>query len=396
MRSPCRFALPWLAALMLLAAPAAQGTSPAPEPDGPKDVLQGNPLHGRQLFVSKGCIECHSVRGAGGRVGPDLGLKVFSKSVYEIAGVLWNHSPFMGKKMSQMGIRRPQFTPEEMLDLISFLYFLNYFDPPGDIRVGRQLWVEKRCADCHSPQQGRTPIGPSLESMENPTTVSLAQSMWNHGTRMLEMLRGRNIEPPHFEGSEMVDLAAHIRQTNRNPRRQLFSLGDPRQGQRLFREKGCASCHAGGKGPDLTDPRFQASVSQITGQMWNHLPRMYQQMQRQGMPFPIFSGEEMNHLISYIYSLAYVGKPGDPRKGAEIYRQKSCFSCHGEPGKGQEHLGPDLATIQSSLVLGALPTMWNHAMNMESRMREKGIAWPRFESEEMADLQAYLRTARSH
>ncbi len=101
----------------------------------------------------------------------------------------------------------------------------------------------------------------------------------------------------------------------------------------------------------------------------------------------------MNHLISYIYSLAYVGKPGNPTKGAQVYRQKSCVTCHGEPGKAQQRLGPDLATLRSESALGTLSIMWNHALSMEARMQEQKIPWPRFDGDEMADLQAYLRAA---
>jgi cytochrome c2 len=302
--------------------------------------------------------------------------------------------------MTQMGIRRPQFNPAEMLDLISFLYFLNYFDPPGDVRVGRQLWVEKRCADCHSSEGRAKNVGPPLERMQSPpASVFLAQSMWNHGAAMLGLFRRLKVEPPTFHGTEMVDLAAHIRQVNRNFRKQLFNLGDPREGEKLFRSKGCASCHASAanqnrRDPDLSGPEFQASVSQITGEMWNHLPRMYDRMIEKRLPFPIFSGEEMNNLISYLYSLAYVGKPGDAQKGSMVFREKRCVFCHGEPGKNQQRLGPDLATVQLNSPLGVLPTMWNHALEMEGRMRENKIAWPRFEGAEMADLQAYLKSAR--
>ncbi|MBI2822566.1 MAG: c-type cytochrome [Acidobacteria bacterium] len=371
---------------------------PADAADASRGLLNGSPIHGRQLFVSKGCIECHSVRGVGGTVGPDLGLKVFNRSVYEIGGILWNHSPFMGSKMAQMSIQRPQFSAEEMLDLISFLYFLNYFDPPGNVRAGQQLWVEKKCADCHSGEGGRQTVGPPLEKMHSPSTsVFLAQSMWNHAAQMFEMFRRRSIEPPTFQGSEMVDLAAYIRQANRNPRRQLFSLGDPQKGEDLFRSKGCAACHAPSAGaaaqaPPLGGPQFQASVSQITGQMWNHLPRMYDRMTRQGLRFPTFSGEEMNDLISYLYSRAYVGRLGDPQKGAVVFREKRCMSCHGQPGKSEQRMGPDLADVQMDSPLGTIPAMWNHAMEMEGKMAQQQIVWPRFEGTEMADLQAYLRS----
>jgi len=362
-----------------------------------KSLLEGDPVHGRAIFVSKGCIECHSVRHVGGTVGPDLGLKVFNKTVYEIAGILWNHSPFMSRKMEQLGVRRPQFTSVEMLDLVSFLYFMNYFDPPGDVQLGRQLWVEKKCSTCHSLGNEEEKVGPRLDRMQSPlTSVSLAQGMWNHGTQMLEMLRSLRIEPPTFRGTEMVDLVAYVRQLNRNPRRQFFSLGDPHKGEILFRSKGCSSCHSatsGGPAPDLRGSRFQASVSQIAGQMWNHLPQMKRRMGQLGIRFPTFSGEEMNHLISYIYSLAYVGQLGDPKRGAAVFEQKRCVSCHGLPGKKEQKLGPDLATVAMDSPLGVIPAMWNHAIQMEGKMKEKQVAWPRFDGSEMTDLQAYLMAA---
>jgi cytochrome c2 len=363
---------------------------------GEKDLLNGNPARGRELFVSKGCLECHSIRGVGGTVGPDLGLKVFNKSVYEIGGILWNHSPFMAQKMVQMGIQRPDFEATELLDLISFLYFLNYFDPAGDLPIGRELWVDKRCADCHSIGDEGGKTGPRLDQMENPpTAVFLAQSMWNHGAQMMRSFQRLNVDPPTFLASEMVDLAAFIRQANRDPRRELFSLGDPLQGETLFVSKGCASCHASGgnQAPQLSGSQFQASVSQIAGQMWNHLPRMYERMTSQGIQFPTFSGEEMNHLISYLYSLAYIGRPGDEKKGQIVFEEKGCIQCHGPPGKGEPILGPDLATISLDSPLGAIPAMWNHALEMQGNMRAKEIVWPRFEGSDMADLQVYLQAS---
>jgi mono/diheme cytochrome c family protein len=122
---------------------------------------------------------------------------------------------------------------------------------------------------------------------------------------------------------------------------------------------------------------------------------MYDRMTQTGLRFPTFSGEEMNHLISYLYSLAYVGRPGDAQRGESIFRDKRCVSCHGLPGKNQERLGPDLAAVKSDSPLGTIPAMWNHAMEMEGKMQQQQIAWPRFDGSEMADLQAYLRAARA-
>jgi len=360
-------------------------------------LLSGDPIRGRQLFVSKGCFECHAIRGVGGAVGPDLGLKVFNKSVYEIGGVLWNHSPLMSQKMAQLGVQRPEFTESEMLNLISFLFFLNYFDSLADPQRGAQLWTERRCASCHSAGNQMGTSAPEVDRIESPNAVSLAQGMWNHGVQMLEMFRRMDVPFPAFRGSEMVDLAAYIRQQNRSPSRALLEVGDPAEGEELFRVKGCRSCHQTGgvQAPELGGPQFQATVSQIAGQMWNHLPRMSEQMNRQGIRFPTFSGSEMSHLIAYLYSRAYVGKPGDAERGEMVFREKGCVNCHTIGASDPPTSILDLAAVSMDSPLGVIPAMWNHALNMELQMKTRDLAWPRFEGSEMADLQAYLQKQRS-
>ena len=55
----------------------------------------GDPIRGQSLFVEKGCVQCHAVRGTGGRVGPDLGRTAVKGSFFELAAGMWNHSPVM-------------------------------------------------------------------------------------------------------------------------------------------------------------------------------------------------------------------------------------------------------------------------------------------------------------
>jgi cytochrome c2 len=69
-------------------------------------VSPGSPKRGEELFGEKRCVECHSVRGHGGKVGPDLGLTV-KGSLMRIAGTMWNHGPKMWAKMAERGIEVP-------------------------------------------------------------------------------------------------------------------------------------------------------------------------------------------------------------------------------------------------------------------------------------------------
>ena len=61
---------------------------------------------GRQLFETLSCVQCHSVNGKGGSIGPDLGRIVdrgFTPA--SLAATMWNHAPAMWAAMRQQGIR---------------------------------------------------------------------------------------------------------------------------------------------------------------------------------------------------------------------------------------------------------------------------------------------------
>ena len=58
-------------------------------------ILPEDPSRGGQLFVSKGCVKCHTVQGEGGKAGPDLGIIGPDSTQLELAAELWNHAPLM-------------------------------------------------------------------------------------------------------------------------------------------------------------------------------------------------------------------------------------------------------------------------------------------------------------
>lgn len=86
---------------------------------------------------------------------------------------------------------------------------------------------------------------------------------------------------------------------------------------------------------------------------------------------------------------------GDPHAGAHAFREKGCGHCHAVNGVGAK-LAPDLGFQRSGrATLNELVTeMWNHAPKMWRQMEAKKLAYPRFGTREMADLFAYLYTAR--
>ena len=357
----------------------------------------GDPVQGQAIFQSKGCVRCHAVRGAGGRIGPDLGRKVVQSSFYEIASGMWNHSPAMGERMEEFKVTRPYFDGNELADVAAFLYFLKYFDEPGDPRIGQTLFTEKHCIRCHQVAGQGGQVGPRLDTL--PRTVSplrIAQDLWNHGAAMVTAMEMQGLDVPTFQDSEIIDLLAYLRnQGQRGTTREFQSAGDPEKGRSLFTTKGCDRCHAifGSRaklGPDLGRAELRGSVTQIAGGMWNHWSGMAQAMQSLGMRRPEFQGEELADLFAYIFIARYEGAPGDQARGENVYREKGCAICHRPDRKGE--IGPPLLEISSEPKESVVQKMWNHAPQMWERMQARQVPWPRLEPDELADMLSFLAT----
>lgn len=356
----------------------------------------GNPIRGQSLFVEKGCVQCHAVRGTGGRIGPDLGRASVKGSFFELAAGMWNHSLVMGRKMKEERIIRPSFRGDEFGDLIAFLYFLNYFDEPGDPKVGKVLFAQKHCIECHRLGREGGTTGPPLDRLPRGTSpLRIAQDLWNHGPVMASAIRRVGLDVPKFEGNEIVDLFAYLRSHgDRQEAREFRSAGDPDRGRKLFAAKGCARCHAlygrgASIGPDLGEAELRGSVTQLAGRMWNHWPAMVEAMGALGMAPPTFHGEDMADLFAYVFLSRYEGRPGDVARGAAVYRQQACADCHGQHGEG--NVGPALkAMTQGETKEVIAERMWNHAPGMGEKMGLYGVPWPRFEARDLRDLITFL------
>jgi mono/diheme cytochrome c family protein len=172
----------------------------------------GAPVQGRTLFKEKGCIECHSVEGEGRHVGPDFGKIEFPRTLAGMAALMWNHSPEMMKMMKIKKIPRKHIDPQEMADIIAYLFAVRYFDPPGDPSRGEKVFEEKNCVICHTVGGGGRAgtIGPNLARLSKSTVITLTDSIWNHGPTMMQKMRDYGFSWPVLEGSDINDIVSYL------------------------------------------------------------------------------------------------------------------------------------------------------------------------------------------
>lgn len=177
--------------------------------------------------------------------------------------------------------------------------------------------------------------------------------------------------------------------------------GNPTEGRKVYAEKGCGKCHAingvGPKiGPDLgRAPKKPQTITQLAGVMWNHAPEMRKLAQEKGLQWARFQGSEMRDLIAYLYFLRMLDQPGNVRRGARLFDEKRCSTCHAVAGQGSK-MASDLSQWKQlgSPILWA-EIMWQHAVEMETKMRDLGLKWPRFKENEIVDLIAFIRSESS-
>lgn len=385
-----------LAGIFLLFALGGLSLPPVAGQDFP---MPENPLQGRIIFEQKGCSTCHAIQGEGGQIGPDLGQRKFYGSFLELAGIMWNHSPEMFRRMRELELPYPEFTSTEMGELIAYLYYLRYLGEPGDLYRGKILVKEKGCLACHSVAGKGGKTGPAFDKLgKYVSPIYMAQAMWNHGPAMEKHFKTMGLQWPQFQRGEIVDLSAYIREASRAAQQEkiYMSPGNPQKGEALFKTKGCANCHAATSAgrqvaPDLSELKLDLSVTEIAGLMWNHGSEMLDLMSEMKITWPSFTSREMADLIAYIYFLRFAGKPGDATAGEKVFANKGCANCHTtkEPGTS---LGPNLAksrNITSPFAMAQI--LWNHAPLMEELITARRMDWPQLSGEEMANLYMFLR-----
>ncbi len=265
----------------------------------------GSVANGKKLLESKNCLVCHTV-GGGPRNGvPDFkNVPRYSAPLYMVQA-MWNHGPEMQKKIAESGLSYPTLSGAEMVDIAAYLQQVSTASvvtrlSPGNPKNGRLLFDKKQCSSCHIGEGKRRRIEPGLVKLDLRKGVSeVASAMWNHGQTMLTLMRESSIIWPVLTGNEMADIIAYIYFLGFEE-----TPGKAADGERVFRDKGCISCHqkSGGAGIDLSATDALHSPFSMVQLMWNHANEMEDLLITQNKRWPVLTANDMRDLFSYLRS----------------------------------------------------------------------------------------------
>lgn len=103
-----------------------------------------DPMRGKQLFASKGCVVCHAVNGVGGTDAPaiDAASMEPEMSPFDFFVKMWNHSQGMiAMQEDEIGAQITFENGQELADIVAFLHDADVqktftaADVPADMRA---------------------------------------------------------------------------------------------------------------------------------------------------------------------------------------------------------------------------------------------------------------------
>jgi mono/diheme cytochrome c family protein len=107
-----------------LAGRTAMAANP-PEQVAPGLIMPAmNPVRGKGLFASKGCVVCHSINGVGGEDAPKLDASSMTPQMnpFEFFAKMWRGAmPMIMMQMNEIG-HQIEFTGQDLADIVAFVH----------------------------------------------------------------------------------------------------------------------------------------------------------------------------------------------------------------------------------------------------------------------------------
>ena len=83
-----------------------------------------DPVRGKQLFASKGCVVCHSINGVGGTDAPALDASTMTPRMnpFDFFAKMWlGAEPMIAMQRSEIG-QQIEFTGQDLADIVAFAH----------------------------------------------------------------------------------------------------------------------------------------------------------------------------------------------------------------------------------------------------------------------------------
>ena len=348
---------------------------------------------------NKQCGICHSVNGVGGRIAPELsGTRPARPAMGWMISVLWNHGPGMWRVIRQNSQGYLELDPQEMADILAFLYQSTSVDHRGDPIDGKTVFYDKGCNRCHSVGGTGGKAAPELSAIAvggDPNVWTTA--MLNHAGSMVGPINSALGRWPNFSGNQMNDLIAYVSSGTTVVKSGNRTGGDAQRGWIVFQSP-CMPCHSvggqgGNLGPELgPDQDIPLTTAQFASVMWNHAPTMLKEAKDRGIPASQLEAKDMADLLAFLVSLRYFEPSGSALVGQKVFAERGCAACHGTMGEGSK-MGPALRRETEAYTAVSFTTaLWRHGPKMLDRIQESGISWPELKPTDVGNLVSLLNT----
>ncbi|MEK7475051.1 MAG: c-type cytochrome [Candidatus Coatesbacteria bacterium] len=310
-----------LAGIAWLTVVGARAPSTNPE-------AERNPLvaQGQRLYEELKCGNCHTIRGRGGLVGPELS----TIASYRDAAWLKRHFSQPWKLVPGSEMPAYNLLPDEADALVALLQHLA---GGGAYTPRAPVLFEASCATCHALHGKGGGGGPDLSEVGKYRELE-----WVRAYIADPKTRNPDATMPGFKGdladSAIEDISRYVTSQR--------GMSGAAEGKRLYGRLGCAHCHAirgnGGRvGPDLAAGAARREVDWLK----RHFERPRAVVPGSRMPSFNLQPGQVEALADYLHSF---GGSGAVSPQARELFDLHCVTCHNLDGSGGK-AGPDLSGI---------------------------------------------------
>jgi len=121
---------------------------------------------------------------------------------------------------------------------------------------------------------------------------------------------------------------------------------------------------------------------------------MWQALKAQKISIPRLTEQDGEDVFAYLYSMWFFDPPRDAARGAVVFEEKGCSTCHSlSPTERGPAKGPGMPVARWNAVSDPVllvQQMWNHATSMKGALAARHMGWVPVTGQDLLDVSAYL------